>query len=295
MSEQINQKARGWLLPPQKKSGVAPGLYLVATPIGNLGDMTLRALDVLAACDRVICEDTRVSGKLLEYFGIKKKLLPYNDHNATKQHGPILEMLREGQVVALVSDAGMPLISDPGYKLVRECVELGIPVTSVPGANAVLTGLQLSALPSDAFSFVGFLPNKSTARKKFLAEWKNVPGTLIAFETGPRLQDALRDVAEVLGVRQVAVARELTKLHEEITRGPVAELIENYEGMEPKGEIVLIVGRGETEALSDADVEKELRKALKTMSTKEAAGYVAELSGRPRKEIYNLALTYGKE
>lgn len=295
MQDQTNQKDRGWLLPARKKSTVTPGLYLVATPIGNLGDMTLRGLDVLALCDRVICEDTRISGKLLEHFGIKKPLLPYNDHNAAKQRTPIIEMLREGQVLALISDAGTPLVSDPGYKLVRECIEQGITVTALPGANAVLTGLQLSGLPSDAFSFIGFLPNKSTARKKYLAEWKNVPGTLVAFETGPRLHDALRDVAEVLGEREVAVARELTKLHEEIMRGPVAELVESYEGVEPKGEIVLIIGRGDAVEMSAAEIEKELRKALKTMSTKEAAGYVAELAGKPRKEIYSLALTYGKK
>ncbi len=266
-----------------------PGLYLVATPIGNLGDITLRALDVLALSDRVICEDTRVSGKLLEHFGIKKPLLPYNDHNADRQRGSIMQMLRDGGRVAFISDAGTPLVSDPGYKLVRECIGEGIAVTALPGANAPLTALQLSGLPSDAFSFIGFLPPKSAARKKHLSEWKNAPGTLIAFETAPRLYEALKDIHEALGEREVAVARELTKLHEEILRGPVSELIENFK--ELKGEIVLVIGRGEAEAMSDADVEKELKKALKTMSTKEAAAVVAEISGRPRKEIYNIALS----
>jgi 16S rRNA (cytidine1402-2'-O)-methyltransferase len=181
MSGQTNEKEEGWLLPQRRKNAVTPGLYLVATPIGNLGDITLRALDVLAACDRVICEDTRVSGKLLEYFGIKKPLLPYNDHNAAKQRGPVLQMLRDGQRVAFISDAGTPLVSDPGYKLVRECIEEGIAVTAIPGANAPLMALQLSGLPCDAFSFIGFLPPKSAARKKHLSEWKNAPGTLIAF------------------------------------------------------------------------------------------------------------------
>lgn len=293
MSEQTSQKEQNWLLPPRRKNAVVPGLYLVATPIGNLGDITLRALDVLAACDRVICEDTRVSGKLLEHFGIKKPLLPYNDHNADKQRGGIMQMLRDGERIAFISDAGTPLVSDPGYKLVRECIAEGIAVTALPGANAPLTALQLSGLPSDAFSFIGFLPPKSAGRKKHLAEWKNAPGTLIAFETAPRLHDALKDIQEALGDREVAVARELTKLHEEILRGLVSELIENFK--EPKGEIVLVIGRGQAEAMSDADVEKELKKALETMSTKEAAAVVAEISGRPRKEIYSLAIDLGKK
>ncbi len=299
MSDQTNQKEAkeeegGWLLPPRRKSAASPGLYLVATPIGNLGDITLRALDVLVSCDRVICEDTRVSGKLLNHFGIKKPLLPYNDHNADRQRGGILKALQEGKAIAFISDAGMPLVSDPGYKLVRECVKEGILVTSLPGANAPLTALQLSGLPSESFCFIGFLPNKSVARKKYLAEWKNVPSSLIAFETAPRLHASLKDIRDVLGEREVAVARELTKLHEEITRGSVSELIENYDGNTPKGEIVLVIGRGEAAVMSDDDVEKELKKALKTMSTKEAAAHIAEISGRPRKEIYSLAIEHGK-
>ncbi len=293
MSEQTNEKEQNWLLPQRRKNAVVPGLYLVATPIGNLGDITLRALDVLAGCDRVICEDTRVSGKLLEHFGIKKPLLPYNDHNAAKQRGPVLQMLRDGQRVAFISDAGTPLVSDPGYKLVRECIEEGIVVTAIPGANAPLMALQLSGLPSDAFSFIGFLPPKSAARKKHLTEWKNAPGTLIAFETAPRLQDALMDIREALGDREVAVARELTKLHEEILRGRVSALIENFKDV--KGEIVLVIGRGETEAMGDDEIIAALKKALRSMSTKEAAAYVAEISGRPRKEIYSLAIDLGKK
>ncbi|HQX27465.1 MAG TPA: 16S rRNA (cytidine(1402)-2'-O)-methyltransferase [Alphaproteobacteria bacterium] len=292
MSEQTNEKEQNWLLPQRRKNAVVPGLYLVATPIGNLGDITLRALDVLAGCDRVICEDTRVSGKLLEHFGIKKPLLPYNDHNAAKQRGPVLQMLRDGQRVAFISDAGTPLVSDPGYKLVRECIEEGIVVTAIPGANAPLMALQLSGLPSDAFSFIGFLPPKSAARKKHLTEWKNAPGTLIAFETAPRLQDALMDIREALGDREVAVARELTKLHEEILRGRVSALIENFKDV--KGEIVLVIGRGETEAMGDDEIIAALKKALRSMSTKEAAAYVAEISGRPRKEIYSLAINLGR-
>jgi 16S rRNA (cytidine1402-2'-O)-methyltransferase len=294
MSDKISEKEQGWLLPQSRKNNVTPGLYLVATPIGNLGDITLRALDVLAAADHVVCEDTRVSGKLLSYFGIKKPLMPYNDHNAAKQRDKIIDMLNDKKIVALISDAGTPLVSDPGYKLVRECVEQDIAVTSLPGANAPLTALQLSGLPSDAFSFIGFLPNKTAARKKALAEWKDVHGTLIAFETGPRLFESLKDIHETLGDRDVAVARELTKLHEEIARGPVSELVSQYEDKEPKGEIVIIIGRGEKAAMDEAHIEKELKKALKTMSTKEAAAHVAELADRPRKEIYELALKHGK-
>lgn len=294
MPEQTNQKERGWLLPPRRKDSVPPGLYLVATPIGNLGDITLRALDVLALCDRVICEDTRVSGKLLDFFGIRKPLLSYNDHNADKQRPVILEFLKNNNILALVSDAGMPLISDPGYKLVRECLKQGIAVTSLPGANAPLTALQLSGLPSDSFSFIGFLPPKPAARKKYLQDWKNIAGTLIAFETGPRLYDSLRDIQEVLGDREAAIARELTKLHEEIMRGCVSDLLKENESRELKGEIVLVIGAGQAATMSDEDILKELKKALKSMSTKEAAAYVAELSGRPRREIYAMALEHGK-
>jgi 16S rRNA (cytidine1402-2'-O)-methyltransferase len=289
MSGQSNEKEQGWLLPPRKKS-MASGLYLVATPIGNLGDITLRALDVLAACERVICEDTRVTGKLLGYFGIKKPMLPYNDHNADRQRAAVMGMLREGAMVAFVSDAGMPLVSDPGYKLVRECVEAGITVTSVPGANAPLTALQLSALPSDAFCFIGFLPNKTAARKKVLNEWKSVQVSLIAFEAGPRLRDSLSDILDVLGDRDVAVARELTKLHEEVARGKISDLIVSYRDAPPKGEIVLVIGCGTAAVMTEAEIKAALKAALKTLSTKEAAAHVAKISGKPRKEIYNLAL-----
>lgn len=291
--KEVKEKGGGWLLPLRKKN-MAGGLYLVATPIGNLGDITLRALDVLASCERVICEDTRVTGKLLGYFGIKKPMLPYNDHNADRQRIAVMEMLRDGAMIAFVSDAGMPLISDPGYKLVRECAEAGIAVTSVPGANAPLAALQLSALPSDAFCFIGFLPNKSMARKKALKEWKNVAASLIAFETGPRLHESLSDILDALGDREVAVARELTKLHEEVVRGRVSDLVVSYRDVPPKGEIVLVIGRGEAAVMSEADIKAALKMALKSMSTKEAAVHVAEISGRPRKEIYSMALENGK-
>lgn len=294
MSSYPIEKERGWLLPPRKNNTRHPGLVLAATPIGNLGDITLRVLDSLFLCDRVICEDTRVTGKLLEHFGIKKPLMPYNDHNADKQRPVVMEMLRAGQMLMFVSDAGTPLVSDPGYKLVKDCLEEGLPVTSLPGASAPLTALQLSGLPSNSFTFIGFLPNKTAARKKYLAEWMNVPGTLIAFETGPRLNDSLKDIEVVLGNREIAVARELTKLHEEVARGQVAHLIEIYEKKEAKGEIVLVIGPGAARKMDESEIEVELKKALKSMGTKEAAAYVAELSNRPRREIYARALRHVK-
>lgn len=272
-----------------------PGLYIISTPIGNLRDITLRALDTLAAVDVVICEDTRVSGKLLDFYGLKKPLHSYNDHNAAGKRDGILEKLQGGGRVALISDAGTPLVSDPGYKLVRECFERGIAVTSLPGANAPLTALQLSGLPSDAFSFIGFLPNKSGARKKHLEEWKNVPGTLLAFETGPRLEGSLADIEAVLGNRDVAVVREMTKMFEESRRGSVSELLAHYkEKGAPKGEIVIVMAPPAVAEDDEAALEAKLRKALKTMSTKEAATFVADMTGAKRKVLYEMALRLSK-
>lgn len=293
MTAQTSEKERAWLLPGSRKTGAGPGLYLVATPIGNLGDITLRALDTLAEADLVVCEDTRVTGKLLNYFGLSKKMIPYNDHNADKQRGGILERLREGQIVALVSDAGTPLISDPGYRLVRACIADGIAVSAVPGANAVLSALQLSGLPSDAFCFAGFLPTADGARRKILKRWKDVAAPVIFFETGPRLLKTLKAMREELGDREIAVAREMTKMFEEVKRGSVSELMQYY-AEPPKGEIVLVVGPPEVVEVQDADVEKQLRTALKTMSTKEAAAFVAAATGRARKELYAMALKIGK-
>jgi 16S rRNA (cytidine1402-2'-O)-methyltransferase len=274
-----------------KPVDLAPGLYLVATPIGNLRDITLRALDVLAAADFIVCEDTRVTGKLLNAYEIKKKMLPYNDHNAPKQRGPVVEALAAGGRVAMVSDAGTPLVSDPGFKLVRDCLDLGIPVTALPGANAPLTALQLSGLPSDKFSFLGFLPPKSAARKKLLGGWKNSPAPLIVFETGPRLADSLADMKEALGDRPAAVVRELTKLFEESRRGLLSELLAAYEEEgPPKGEIVVVIGGAPEEESTAEDVEALLQKAMETMSVKDAAAFVAAQTGRPKKEVYEAAL-----
>lgn len=276
---------------PEPKT-LKAGLYLVATPIGNLRDITLRALDVMGAADVIVCEDTRVSGKLLQAYDIKAPLLlSYNDHSDEKRREQIVQNIQAGKVVALISDAGCPLISDPGYKLVRFCTEQGIPVTSIPGASAVITGLQLSALPSDAFCFIGFLPSKEKARRDYLSDWKTQKATLIAYETGPRLQDALADIAAVLGNRKMCVARELTKMFEEIRTELVDDLIRYYaEKGAPKGEIVLVIEGASEAAMSESDLEAAIMGALKTMKTKDAAAYVAEISGVPKKTIYDLAL-----
>lgn len=291
MSKESTKKDSAWLLPSPRKENRPPGLYLAATPIGNLGDITLRALDVLCEADAVICEDTRVTGKLLSYFGIKKKLILYNDHSKESEREEILAFLESGKKLVLVSDAGTPMISDPGYKLAQACMVRGIYVTSLPGANAPLTALQLSGLPSDAFCFAGFLPSAQGARRDYLARWKDVPATLVVFETGPRLGKALADIKQVLGVRQVAVAREMTKLYEEIRRGDIDTLIAHYEEEgQPKGEIVLVIAPGEAKEFSDAEIEQQLRAALRTMRVKEAASFVAESTGRPRKALYDMAV-----
>lgn len=268
------------------------GLYLVATPIGNLRDITLRALDTLKSVDKIACEDTRVSGKLLKAYDISKPLIPYNDHSDDKKRDALLKNIIDGKAVALISDAGCPLISDPGYKLVREAIERNLYVTTIPGASAVISGLQLSGLPSDQFTFIGFLPNKSKARQNALQYFLMMSATLIAYETGPRLLAALKDIQTILGDRQICVAREITKLYEQVKKGSVSGLIDYYEEHgAPKGEIVLVIaGAGDT-VLSDQDIETKLKEALNTMKTKEAASFIAELSGRPKKEIYNLALT----
>ncbi len=286
-----NQKERGWLLPQRQKAKIDSGFYIVATPIGNLGDMSLRALDTLSAVDVILCEDTRVTKKLLSYYGISKPLTAFHDHTSPAQVSKILKKLQDVHAAALVSDAGMPLISDPGYELVRLLQEAGIKVTSLPGANAPLSALQLSGLPSDAFSFIGFLPVKSGTRKSVLQKWKDVQGTLIAFETAPRLLKALKDILEVLGDREIAVVREITKLFEESRRGSVSELMEYYEehGL-PKGEIVLVIGAGAAQELGEEELCALLEKVLVSMGTKEAASYVAGITGVSRKVLYELAL-----
>ena len=261
-----------------------PGLYIVATPIGNLGDVTLRACEVLRGVSAVACEDTRVTGKLLKHLGIKQRLIRYDDHASDETRDYLLSLAAQGPL-ALVSDAGTPLISDPGYQLVRAARAAGIAVTSLPGASAAITALTLSGLPSDRFLFAGFLPAKAKARGEILAELSGLRATLVFYETGPRLTDMLAAVDEALPGREVAVARELTKLYEECRSGSAQELIAHYTAHPPKGEIVVLVGPpGEREA-ADFDIDALLLGELATSKPSQAAGTVAKLTGLDRKQL----------
>lgn len=269
------------------------GLYLVPTPIGNLRDMTFRALDTLAGIDLIVCEDTRVTGKLMKAFGLKKPMRVYNDHSSERDREHIVKVIAEGESVALLSDAGTPMISDPGYKLVRQVIAEGHGVTALPGANAVLPALQLSGLPTDAFSFIGFLPARSGPRKVLLEKWRERPGTLICYETGPRLEESLKDIKKVLGDRPAAIARELTKLYEEVRRGRLSALIEEVvKDGPPKGEIVLIIGENKNseDGPVSETIEAQLLDALRTLSVRDAAEMVAGATGKSKKAIYMLAL-----
>lgn len=265
-----------------------PGLYIVATPIGNLGDITLRAIETLRAVSVVACEDTRVTGKLLNHLGIKKRMVRYDDHAHVDARDRLLAAMRE-EPVALVSDAGTPLISDPGYRLVRAAREEGIMVTSLPGPSAAVVGLTLSGLPNDRFLFAGFLPNKVKAREDVLRELASVPATLIFYETSPRLQDSLEAIASVLPGREVAVARELTKRFEECHHGTPQDISAHYVAHPPKGEIVLLVAPPSDEP-GDYDVDALLLEALSTQKASQAAAQVAKVTGMDRKTLYARAL-----
>lgn len=274
----------------------APALYLVATPIGNLRDIGLRALEILAAADVIACEDSRVTRKLTEHYGIATPLTPYHEHNAAEARPKILARLGEGQAIALVSDAGTPLISDPGYKLVREAVEAGFTVIPVPGASAVLTALAAAALPTDRFFFEGFLPPKQAARQKRIAALAVIPATLVLFESGPRLAATLADLAASFGPRSAAICRELTKLHEEIRRDDLEKLARCYDaGAETRGEIVIVVAPPGDDSVKVDDVDDLLRQALARVSVKDAVGEVALATGRPRREVYQRALALAKD
>lgn len=268
---------------------LAPGLYIVATPIGNLGDITARAIATLRGAAAVACEDTRVTGKLLHHFGLKKRMIRYDDHAADETREYLLGLMAQ-EPIALVSDAGTPLVSDPGYRLVRAARERGIAVTSLPGPSAAVVALTLAGLPSDRFLFAGFLPNKAKARAEVLAELGGVRATLVFYETAPRLADALAAIAEVLPGREVAVARELTKRFEECRTGSPADLIAHYAAHPPKGEIVLVIGPpGEAQA-QDHDIDALLLAALKTSKASQAAAEVARITGQDRKSLYARAL-----
>jgi 16S rRNA (cytidine1402-2'-O)-methyltransferase len=270
-----------------------PGLYLVATPIGNLADISLRALAVLARADLIAAEDTRHSKKLLMHFAVSGQMTPYHEHNAERERPKLLAQLRKGQSIALVSDAGTPLISDPGYKLVREALDAGIPATSIPGASSVLAALTSSGLPTDTFVFAGFLPPKQGARRSRLEELKDVPATLIFFETAPRLAASLTDMAVVLGPREATIAKELTKLHESLRRGSLDRLggeMQNEGAL--KGEFVVVVAPpSDDEAeVSDAKIAEQLEKALNVESFRDAVRSVAEVLQVPRSRVYELGL-----
>jgi 16S rRNA (cytidine1402-2'-O)-methyltransferase len=278
---------------PVDAPSLAPGLYLVATPIGNLRDITLRALETLAGADIVACEDTRVTRKLLDHYGIATPLTPYHEHNAAAARPKLLERIAAGETVALVSDAGTPLISDPGFKLVRDARDAGHAVIAVPGASAALAALTVSGLPTDRFFFEGFLPAKDGARRTRITELGRVPATIILYESGPRMARTLAALAETLGPRDAAIGRELTKLHEEVRRGGLPALAQAYEaGAEIRGEFVIVIAPPDPEAaVADAaDVDILLRQALQRASVKDAVSDVAAATGRPRREVYRRAL-----
>jgi 16S rRNA (cytidine1402-2'-O)-methyltransferase len=277
---------------PAIAPAASPGLYLVATPIGNLRDITLRALEVLAAADLIACEDTRHSRKLLEHYGIATPVTPYHDHNAAMARPKLIARLMQGAAVALISDAGTPLVSDPGYKLVCEAHKAGCGVIALPGPSAVLASLTVSGLPTDRFLFDGFLPAKEAARRSRIEALKSIPATLVLFETGPRIAAALADLAAGLGPRAAAVCRELTKLHEEIRRGDLASLARDYAGQaDARGEIVIVVAPPLREgAASIADIDAMLRDALDRLSLKEAVAEIVAITGGPRRMIYQRAL-----
>ncbi len=270
------------------------GLYIVATPIGNLGDITLRAVDVLRRCSGVACEDTRVTGKLMKHLGLSKPLWRYDDHSEHRDRERLVNSMRD-RAVALVSDAGTPLVSDPGYRLVNDCRAEGIPVTVIPGACAVIAGLTLSGLPNDRFLFAGFLPSKDKARRDALADVAQVEATIVFYETAPRLLKSLAAIGEVLPEREIAVARELTKLHEELRRGLAPGLIAWFEKHPPKGEIVLLIGPPVETHSSDADIEALLWEALDTLKPSQAAAQVAKATGEDRKALYARALEMRRE
>jgi 16S rRNA (cytidine1402-2'-O)-methyltransferase len=270
-------------------TSVEVGLYLVSTPIGNLGDMTLRSLNVLAVADVIYCEDTRVTPRLLERFGIKNKLKPYHDHNSDGAGASIIAAIQAGQIITLVSDAGTPLISDPGFPLVRDCVAAGLRVEALPGASALLPALQLSGLPTDRFSFLGFLPQKRNERLKVLSEIDDRSETVAVYESPHRIVDALEDIEKVMGERPLSVSREISKLHEETLRGTARSIAATLSAKPSiKGEFVIIIGAQERapETLTDDDVAKAIERALLDHPSGKAASLVSKKLGLPRDDVY---------
>jgi 16S rRNA (cytidine1402-2'-O)-methyltransferase len=298
-AEPAGPEPRGLLIAGQLLSApkAAAGLHVVATPIGNLGDITLRALETLAGVDFIACEDTRVTRKLTERFGIATRLTPYHEHNAAQARPVILRHLGTGGSVALVSDAGTPLISDPGFKLVREACAAGLAVHTLPGPSSVLAALTLAALPTDRFFFEGFLPSRQGARRARLADLARLDATLVLLEAGSRVADCLADLAEIFGPRDAAICRELTKLHEEVRRGDLAELAAHAAALETRGEFVLVIAPPDRDAqvMSQDALDEVLRTRLKHDSVKDAVAHAVEVSGRPRREVYARALALANE
>src|SRR5882757_8635475 len=274
-----------------------PGLHLVATPIGNLGDITLRALETLAGVDIIACEDTRITRRLTERYAISGLLKPYHEHNAAQARPKILERLAQGASIALVSDAGTPLISDPGFKLVREVYAAGHHVIALPGPSSVLAALAVAALPTDRFFFEGFLPSRQMARRSRLSELARIDATLVMFESGNRVQETLQDLAEIMTGRDAAICRELTKMHEEVRRAKVSELAAIAGALETRGEFVLVVGppAADAQIMAEDELDDLLRSSLQGGSVKDAVAHAVEISGRPRREIYARALELAKQ
>ncbi len=282
---------------PYPAPKLTAGLYLVATAIGNLGDITLRALQTLAAADLIACEDTRVSRKLLDHYGIATATMPYHDHNAATVRPALVKRIAEGAAIALISDAGTPAISDPGYKFVRETREAGFPVTALPGASAVLAALVTSGLPTDRFLFEELLTAKAAQRRGRIAELARIPASLVLFESGPRIAATLAELATSFGEREAAICRELTKLHEEVRRGPLPALASHYAGdAETRGEFVVVVAPPGDAAPADADdVDTLIRAALARVSVKDAVGEIVAATGLPRRDVYTRALELARE
>ena len=272
---------------------LASGLYLVATPIGNARDITLRALDVLAAADVLAAEDTRNTRRLMDIHGVAlgdRPLLPYHDHNGPRMRPRLLQEIADGRSVAYVSDAGTPLVADPGYRLAIEAAAAGLPVTSVPGASSVLAALSLAGLPTDRFFFAGFPPAQAGPRKRWLSELADVPATLVLFESAKRCSRSVPDMVEVFGAeRGAALCRELTKLHEEVRRGTLGEIERGIAEDPPRGEVVLVIDRGKGDGAT-VDLDAVLEEALASMSLRDATDHVAGVTGRPRREVYQAAL-----
>jgi 16S rRNA (cytidine1402-2'-O)-methyltransferase len=287
--------ASKWQAPTRAPETLAPGLYITATPIGNLGDITHRALNVLAGVDFIACEDTRQTGKLLSHYSIKTPTRAYHDHSGTEARARLIKELQGGTRIALVSDAGTPLISDPGYKLVAAAQEAGIEVFAIPGASSVAAALSIAGLPTDHFFFAGFTAPKSAARRKEFERFRSVPGTLVFFESAKRIGAFLRDAHAVFGERPAAVAREITKKFEELRRGDLGALAEHYaqEGA-PKGEIVVLIAPPSEGLGVDIDLDTAIRDALETQSVKDAAADVAALTGLAKRDIYARALAIKK-